>query len=193
MTAPSRPSRPVRRLAVAVPAVLAVLAVASCGNPDRDADGRRGPGPRPSATHKCEVSHEKEPITSRFPSFGALRSTSWCGYTLGIDDPRGLAPGPTDTRLVGVLEAVDVKAVRATVDDPALRFAASAPPADLPAEVAALLPADADWRVSEQVDTALTREFYPGTFYHDRRSGQVLFDCVNPERVSDPPSATPDP
>jgi hypothetical protein len=77
------------------------------------------------------------------------------------------------------------------VNDPAQHFAASPPPAGLPAEIAALLPAGADWRVSEQVDAALTRESYTGTFYHDRHSGLVLFDCVNPAPASDLPSAPP--
>ncbi|MFG2332522.1 hypothetical protein ACGFMM_23195 [Streptomyces sp. NPDC048604] len=186
MTAPARPLLPLRPAL----AVLALLAVVSCAGPDRRDDAQGG-GPSPSAP-PCKVSHKTEPITARFPSFGALRSTSWCGYALGGGHQgRDLAPGPTDVRLVGLLEAVDAESVRATVDDPTLHFTPSAPPTDLPAEIAALLPAGADWRVSKQVDARLTREFYPGTFFHDRRSGLVLFDCVNPPHASDLPSAAP--
>ena len=175
MTAPAR-----RRTLTAV--LLTMLTVASCGSAERTDSGG-------GAT--CEVRQETDQITSRFPSFGRLKSTSWCGYTLGTrDDARIEAPGPTDTRLVGLLDAMDDKALRKDLADPALQFK-PATPADLPPEIDKLLPEGAEWMVSERINATITEDLYPGTFYYDRRSGQVLFDCVNPFRKEDHPAVVP--
>ncbi|MFF3847790.1 hypothetical protein [Streptomyces sp. NPDC002328] len=95
-------------------------------------------------------------------------------------------PGPTDVRLVGVLDVADDEVVRAELADSALYFQPHSP-RDLPAEIADLLPAGAEWVMSERVNQRITEDLYPGYFAYDRRSGQVLFDCWNPHREDGPP------
>ncbi|WP_418955423.1 hypothetical protein [Streptomyces tritici] len=167
-----------RALRMPAVALLTLLSAVSCGSAERGPE-EKGPA--------CAVSRKTEPVTARFPSFGPLRSASWCGYPLGGGDGDRLGPpGPTDVRFVGLFEAVDEKAVRRDLDDPALRFEAATPPADLPAEVRALLPAGAEWRASARVDATIAAD--SGRFYYDRRSGRVLFDCVNPRRQDASPA-----
>ncbi|MGW0704187.1 hypothetical protein ACWD0A_33845 [Streptomyces sp. NPDC002867] len=171
MTAHSVPARAL------IATLLAVLTVVSCGSTGREESAGGGGGP-------CEVRQEIDQITSRFPSFGRLESTSWCGISRDTSDDR--LPARSDVRLVGLLDAMDDKAVRKDLDDPVLRFE-PATPTDLPTEIEKLLPEGAEWMVSEQVNKRITEDLYFGTFYYDRRSGQVLFDCSNPHRKDGPP------
>ncbi|MEV5972829.1 hypothetical protein [Streptomyces sp. NPDC051921] len=174
MTSRSAPARG------AIATLLAVLTVTSCGGAAGREDSAGG------GDRACEVRQETDQITSRFPSFGPLESTSWCGMSRDTSGDR--VPGPTDVRLVGLLDAVDDEAVRKDLGDPVLRFE-PATPTHLPAEIRKLLPAGAEWMTSEQVNKRITEDLYLGTFYYDRRSGQVLFDCSNPRRKDGPPPA----
>ncbi|BAU86858.1 hypothetical protein SLA_5989 [Streptomyces laurentii] len=162
-----------------VATALTVLTVAACGGPDGGSGGGKD-----TTLVPCAVRHETDQVTARFPSFGPLRSTSWCDRWHDYGE-RGV-PGPTDVRMVGILDPVDDRAVRDDLADPTLAFE-PATPAGLPAEIEKLLPEDAEWRVSEPVSRRLTEERYSGTFFYDARSGQVLFDCVNPRRKDEPP------
>lgn len=157
-------------------ALLTVLTVSSCGTAVSDDGGT------------CKVRHEIDQITSRFPSFKQLESTSWCGIEPETDNSR--VPAQANIRLVGVLNAMDDKAVLKDLDDPGLQFKPAAPQ-EVPAEIAKLLPEGAEWMMSEQVNKRITEDLYFGSFYYDKRSGQVLFDCSNPHRKDGPaPSVT---
>lgn len=65
----------------------------------------------------CKVRHELDRITSRFPSFKQLESTSWCG--IDPDKPSRSLPSQDNIRLVGVLNAVDDQAVLKDLENPA--------------------------------------------------------------------------
>ncbi|MEU3460442.1 hypothetical protein ABZ721_10850 [Streptomyces sp. NPDC006733] len=58
----------------------------------------------------------------------------------------------------------------------------SAAPEEVPREIAAVLPQDAQWVASTDFDVTVTKGAYAGSFYLDRASAQVLFDAVNPVR-----------
>ncbi|MEW1636929.1 hypothetical protein AB0469_22975 [Streptomyces sp. NPDC093801] len=171
--APARTARP-SSAGVLAAVLLSVLTASSCGT----AAGEGGAG-------TCTVRHETDRITSRFPSFKQLESTSWCG--IDPDVPSRL-PSHNDIRLVGVLNAVDDQAVLRDLQDPALEFR-PAVPENVPPEIAELLPEGADWMTSGPADKRITEDLYSGSFFYDRRSGQVLFDCWNPPRKDGPAPA----
>ncbi|MFE2877714.1 hypothetical protein ACFXG6_32620 [Streptomyces roseus] len=155
----------------AAAALLTVLTVSSCGAGGSDEAGT------------CTVRHERDQITSRFPSFKQLESTSWCG--IDPDKPSRWLPSQNDIRLVGVINAVDDQAVLKDLADPALAFRPVVPE-DVPPEIAKLLPEGAEWMMSDRVNKDITEDRYLGSFYYDKRSGQVLFDCWNPSRKDGP-------
>ncbi|MFE6844630.1 hypothetical protein [Streptomyces sp. NPDC057686] len=154
--------------------LMSVLAVSSCGTAGSEGGGGT-----------CKVRHETDQITSRFPSFKQLESTSWCG--IDPDVPSRL-PSQNNIRLVGVLNAVDDQAVLNDLDNSALEFRPVVP-ANVPPEIAKLLPKGAEWMMSKQVNKSITEDLYSGSFYYDKRSGQVLFDCSNPFRKDGPSPA----
>ncbi|MFJ4776610.1 hypothetical protein [Streptomyces sp. NPDC088762] len=136
----------------------------------------------------CEARTELDQIGARFPEFGPLASTTWCGMVPAQDSR---VPGPTDVRLFGVLTPQDPATVRVYLDDPSYAFTPSAPE-DVPAEIGASLPPDAEWVSSEKLTRAVTGGRYDGDFLLDRRSGRVLFDCLDPHRKDTPsPAVTP--
>lgn len=157
--------------------LVTALTLTSCGSRTQATDSPSG-----GLDGECTVRQEIDQVTARFPVFKELESTSWCGI-MPKNDSR--VPGPTDVRLVGVLNSVDDGAVRKHVEDPALSFTPIAPQ-DVPPEIAKALPAGAQWMASEQFDKLITGELYSGAFYIDKKSAQVLFDCMNPIRKDGP-------
>ncbi|MET9881906.1 hypothetical protein ABZZ20_01885 [Streptomyces sp. NPDC006430] len=142
-------------------------------------------------TGTCTVRTETDPIASRFPELGRIGSTTWCGMQPASAGRLAGAPGPTDVRLFGVLRPQDVAAVRAYLDDPSYAFAAAVPQ-DVPEKIRDVLPTGARWVSSETFDALVTGGHYDGDFYVDAVSGQVVFDCMNPDRKDGPsPAATP--
>ncbi|MCP3820394.1 hypothetical protein NLX86_20525 [Streptomyces sp. A3M-1-3] len=152
------------------------MTLASCGS-ETDTDG-----PAHRLVGQCTVRQDVDQITARFPEFRELEYTSWCGIT---PKSESRVPGPTDVRLVGVLNSMDDAAVRKYVEDPALSFKPLAP-RDVPSEIAKVLPEGAQWMASEQFDKLITGDLYSGTFYVDKKSAHVLFDCMNPIRRDGP-------
>ncbi|MFF3653051.1 hypothetical protein ACFYXV_30975 [Streptomyces sp. NPDC002181] len=155
----------------ATAALLTAVTVSSCTTGGSDEAGA------------CEVRHELDQITSRFPSFRQLESTSWCG--IDPDKPSRWLPSQNEIRLVGVLNAVDDQAVLKDLDNPELGFR-TVVPENVPPEIAKLLPEQAEWMMSDRVNKDITEDLYSGSFYYDKRSGQVMFDCWNPMRKDGP-------
>ncbi|MFF4103982.1 hypothetical protein [Streptomyces sp. NPDC001903] len=156
----------------AAAALLTAVTVSSCATGGSDEAGT------------CKVRHELDQITSRFPSFKQLESTSWCG--IDPDKPSRSLPSQNDIRLVGVLNAVDDQAVLKDLENPALEFKPVVPK-NVPPEITKLLPEGAEWMMSDRINKDITEDLYFGSFYYDKRSGQVLFDCSNPSRKDGPP------
>ncbi|MFE2168494.1 hypothetical protein ACFXB3_26075 [Streptomyces sp. NPDC059447] len=94
----------------------------------------------------CKVRHELDQITSRFPSFKQLESTSWCG--IDAEKPSRSLPSQNNIRLVGVLNAVDDQAVLKELGNPSLDFKPVAPES-VPPEIVKLLPEGAEWMMSD--------------------------------------------
>ncbi|MCB5183031.1 hypothetical protein [Streptomyces antimicrobicus] len=164
-------------------AAVAVVAVVSCGRsaapgPAGGAAGQPRPTPSAAAQWPCAPRTETGPITVRFPEFGPLAATTWCGTT-PPSGSRPSVPGPTDVRLFGVLTPGDAARVRAYLDDPSYAFAPSAPER-VPQELRGSLPQDAVWVSSRKLDRQITGGRYGGRFHLDRTSGQVVFDCLDP-------------
>ncbi|MFJ9741918.1 hypothetical protein [Streptomyces sp. NPDC101166] len=157
--------------------LVTALTLTSCGSETQATDS-----PPRRLVGECTVRQEIDQVTARFPAFKELESTSWCGIT---PKSESRVPGPTDVRLVGVLNSVDDAAVRKHVEDPALSFKPLAPQ-DVPSEIEKALPEGAQWMASEQFDKLITGDLYSGTFYIDEKSAQVLFDCMNPIRKDEP-------
>ncbi|MFE9484738.1 hypothetical protein ACFYNM_39935 [Streptomyces spororaveus] len=155
----------------AAAALLTVVTVSSCTAGGSDEAGT------------CKVRHELDQITSRFPSFKQLESTSWCG--IDPDKPSRSLPSQNNIRLVGVLNAVDDQGVLKDLENPALEFKPVVPK-NVPSEITKLLPEGAEWMMSDRINKDITEDVYFGSFYYDKRSGQVLFDCSNPFQKDGP-------
>lgn len=107
----------------------------------------------------------------------------------GGEQGRSRLPGPTDTRLVGMLTAEDASVVREILDDPATGGDFDAvSPENIPVEIAKALPEGAQWVESRDFNQEVTGPLYEGRFYVDRKSHRVLFDCSNPVSQDPPPN-----
>ncbi|MEU1704607.1 hypothetical protein ABZ478_04275 [Streptomyces sp. NPDC005706] len=138
----------------------------SCAAPD---DGGDGQG-------RCSVRSDPAPIEKRFPVFGTPERAHWCGVVLNAGD--GRVPGPTDVRLVGVVELTPA-AFAGIVEDLGADPVAKAPQG-LPDEIVKSLPGDARWRHSDRLDRSITQGRYTGSFHVDTAHRAVLVDCVDP-------------
>ncbi|MFR9675492.1 hypothetical protein [Streptomyces sp. TR02-1] len=167
------------RLAAAGAALCASL-LTGCGD-DGGQVAAAAPGSEgvPASTAADDgVRLDKKLVKAYFPEFGNVVSVAWKGSLL--DDPT--APGPSDVRVVGVVElsAVDVRSLR---DAYTWRDGPDEP--KVPAELLPRLPEDARWQVSREFTRTVTRDgAYSGSFFValDRRT--VVFDAVNPEKRS---------
>lgn len=161
---------------------LAPAFAVSCAAPS--GAGADGP-PRASASpaeKKCDVRTEPEPIRKRFLQLGEPRRTRWCAIVLGVENSR--VPGPTDVRMVAVVEVTPDALKRILV----YGTFAPAVPENVPPALVDAVPElrDARWTASEAFDASVTREAYTGTFYVDRAKRLVLVDAVNPGAADAP-------
>ncbi len=170
--------RPVRLVLVAT----AVVCAASCspsgsGRTAAQAGSREG-GEGTGA--RCVVRSDPAPITRRFPLFGTPRRAHWCGVLVnGGGGDR--VPGPSDVRMVGVVELT--APAFAKVEAGMGAHPAAGSPGTLPAEVVRFLPDHATWLRSPRLDRSISRGLYTASFLVDRARRAVVLDCVDPEPV----------
>ncbi|WP_250403960.1 hypothetical protein [Streptomyces cellostaticus] len=165
----------IRVLAAGAGVSAALAALTACASPDDGAAGQ----------DRCSVRSDPAPIERRFPAFGTPERVHWCGVVLNAGD--GRVPGPTDVRLVGVVELAPA-AFAGIVEDLGEDPVAQAPQG-LPGEIVEFLPGEARWRRSDRLDRSVTQGRYTGSFHVDTAHRVVLVDCVDPV----PPSTEPAP
>ncbi|MGW2730305.1 hypothetical protein [Streptomyces sp. NPDC001494] len=158
----------IRVLAAGVAVFASLTPLTSCASPDGGGDGQG----------RCSARSDPAPVEKRFPVFGTPERAHWCGVVLNAGD--GRVPGPTDVRLVGVVELAP-EAFAGVVEDLGEHPVAHAPEG-LPDEIAEFLPDGARWRRSDRLDRSLTQGRYRGSFHVDTAHRAVLLDCVDPVR-----------
>jgi len=156
----------IRVLAAGLVVLASLAPLTSCASPD---DGGDGQG-------RCSVRSDPAPIEKRFPVLGTPERAHWCGVVLNAGD--GRVPGPTDVRLVGVVELAP-EAFARIVEDLGENPVAEAPKG-LPDEIVKFFPGQARWRRSDRLDRSITQERYTGSFHVDTAHRAVLVDCVDP-------------
>lgn len=157
---------------------LVVASLASCSAPDGDrtaAPGASRGGGR-ATTAGCAVRSDLSPIMKRFPLFGSPRRAHWCGVSLNGGDER--VPGPSDVRMVGVVELTGAAFDRVVAAMGGRPVAET--PDKLPGEITGFLPRQATWLRSQELDRAISRGLYTASFLVDRAHRAVIMDCVDP-------------
>lgn len=156
---------------------LAAAFVTSCGSPTQVVADR---SPRASAApaKECTVRTDSDPIKKRFPQFGEPKRSHWCSIVLGKGDSR--VPGPTDVRLVGVVEVTPEVMEKISGADPS--GFAPARPEDVPSPISEAFPEirEGKWVESARFDESVTRGLYTAGFCLNRSAHLILVDSVNP-------------
>ncbi|WP_436964984.1 hypothetical protein [Streptomyces sp. SudanB148_2056] len=136
-----------------------------------------GCGTDAGSTPEQDVRRDAKVIRQYFPELGAFEEVVWTGELSG--DARAALPGPTDFRVSGMvrLTASDARRLRSEYT----WQGAPEGPAVL-AGIRPYVPAQADWKTSDEFTATVTEGRYAGTFHIDFRKNTLVFDATNPRK-----------